>query len=599
MKIVNSKEFFNTMSFGLLAIRQTTLGIKKSLEQKTRADKKRQIQRSIDAKKLMDTQQKADKEKLLEQKKDDGADVSENPIKKTVGSFWQRLITAIGWVLVGWLTQYLPKFLKIVKDVTEKIKKIIKAVVDVVQAVVGTIKEVWDVLAQFGENMLKGDWLDSEGKLRAEFREMEMSLGNSIDTTRKSFRDIGDLIQNYGGKKDAKWQRPDRRNIILPANEQKPIVEDGKNIFDGSEVISEEKKEELNSAPIGPDFKSVYNLIAELNGRNYNSVGNSTVDDLTSKTIGEVMKMEGEVGRYGFAPARLKTNAERALLTEDDVFDEKNQDKMAHYALLAAGINENVTVEKFEEIIERVAKVDIPEAKVEEAWHRFMRTKPQGGADGKNNRALQFMTGRKPTETRVVGYVGSTGNSTGPHIHIQRFPPPRDFESDHINTDHPVLDHIFVGGKPLKSWEMTSPPMPDRWGRPHYGPDYGGYGINGQPIQFSDQITYGDNLYEENPTSGEGNNILFTFGGEQFTIFHLSAGPDPIDIKPQNKNIKTSSSLELPVKESDVVTVPIPSLNNGGMVASIPSGQMVELPESGSGSIDALTLLKNLNTHYT
>ena len=139
------------------------------------------------------------------------------------------------------------------------------------------------------------------------------------------------------------------------------------------------------------------------------------------------------------------------------------------------------------------------------------------------------------TQRPIVGRVGNTGKSTGPHVHIQRFPPPTSFEEGHITKDHPVIDHIFVGGKPLSDWDMTSPASPDRWGRPHYGPDFGGLGINNQPITFSDQITYDPRTLYQRSSGGEGNNILFEYNGEQFTIFHLNSGPEGDLAAPKRK----------------------------------------------------------------
>ena len=155
--------------------------------------------------------------------------------------------------------------------------------------------------------------------------------------------------------------------------------------------------------------------------------------------------------------------------------------------------------------------------------------KGQGGPDTKPN-----------TQRPIVGRVGNTGNSTGPHVHIQRFPPPSNYEQDHITKDHPVIDHIFVGGKSLGDWDFTSPASPDRWGRPHYGPDFGGLGINNQPITFSDQITYDPRTLYQRSSGGEGNNILFEYNGEQFTIFHLNSGPEG-DLAAPRKDVDLSS----------------------------------------------------------
>ena len=85
---------------------------------------------------------------------------------------------------------------------------------------------------------------------------------------------------------------------------------------------------------------------------------------------------------------------------------------------------------------------------------------------------------------------------------------------------------ILVGGKPLTDWTLTSPASPDRGGKPHYGPDFGGDGINNKPIQLTGGITYQSNTLYQESAGPEGNNILFEYNGEKFVIFHLNSGPE-------------------------------------------------------------------------
>ena len=149
---------------------------------------------------------------------------------------------------------------------------------------------------------------------------------------------------------------------------------------------------------------------------------------------------------------------------------------------------------------------------------------------------------------------------------------------------------------------MTSPAQPDRWGTPHYGPDFAGNGINGAPIQFSSAITYGDNLYQESG-GPEGNNILFTYGGEQFTIFHLMKGPEPKSITPK-PNIQSSKPSNTTVATTGgvkrkVITVPMPIINNTQAVPMPTGSGSVSMGSGSSSGRSVLNILRTLNSHYT
>ena len=140
-------------------------------------------------------------------------------------------------------------------------------------------------------------------------------------------------------------------------------------------------------------------------------------------------------------------------------------------------------------------------------------------------------TGSNPAFGRIVGYVGSTGASTGPHIHIET----GDGVSPYTDAGHAipteVLDNIMVDGKKLGSYTPNDVP---RW-RDH--PVYGGrkyhYGYDypirpGAPIQLQGGLQFVDYDSTQDPR-GFGNNIkIKDKNGNFYIIAHLSKGPDPV-----------------------------------------------------------------------
>ena len=135
---------------------------------------------------------------------------------------------------------------------------------------------------------------------------------------------------------------------------------------------------------------------------------------------------------------------------------------------------------------------------------------------------------------RIFGYVGSTGLSTGDHIHIETGDGYAPHDDAAKPIPHSVLDNIIVDGLPLHEYTMTSGvkwrehPVTGEW-RLHRGYDYPIRG--GAPIQLKGGLKYIN--FHDAGSSGYGKSIMIQDeNGNNYIIGHLSAGPDPASLQP-------------------------------------------------------------------
>ena len=116
----------------------------------------------------------------------------------------------------------------------------------------------------------------------------------------------------------------------------------------------------------------------------------------------------------------------------------------------------------------------------------------------------------------VVGRIGSTGESTGPHLHIETGD---GYSGKGGKLSESILNGVFIGGTPLKNMQQGDGLGA---GRNHKGFDF--------PAPSGTPITLGNGLkfveYDAGYNAGYGNSlIVLDANGNKYLLGHLSGGP--------------------------------------------------------------------------
>lgn len=195
--------------------------------------------------------------------------------------------------------------------------------------------------------------------------------------------------------------------------------------------------------------------------------------------------------------------------------------------------------------------------------------------------------------TTIVGRVGSSGHSTGPHIHIETGD---GYGGSHQPVPPHILDNVIVDGKPLSSYQMGDGIGA---GRNHGGYDYairGGAPITLQGGLQLDTSAQGSNGtgYDEGYNAGYGNSIVIRYNGKQYLIGHLRSGPEPDNKNggsggPHTMSLGPVSSAAPPVS-STIAGMPAP---NNDVVVHFPVDTLNILSVKKSGGDSYNTMVPN------
>ena len=202
---------------GILAIRETTQGIRKSLGKEVKRDKAASKKKQGFLRRMFARKKKADAEKMIEAKKKKnfmGKGVT--AVASAGKSFVERLFGAAGALLVGFLVVNLPKIIKEVEkivdwlksvkewvdDFVDKVKKVSDVIINTVKEWISNIKEMFgfeekkdEIEKQMEEGKkvaetLEKDWNADQEKIKKDIEDAKKEGERIVDGLPKSDQEV-------------------------------------------------------------------------------------------------------------------------------------------------------------------------------------------------------------------------------------------------------------------------------------------------------------------------------------------------------------------------------------------------------------------------
>ena len=267
--LIPTKEALDIVDFGLLAVRQTTQGIRKSLGKSVRADLTRNTRITTLENVIADNKKKNEQENKLE--------LLKQPMKNLTGgvrgamagtkSFFGGLLSAAGALLLGFLVEKLPEIIYYGQKIASIIKDTYDGAVQFIENIKNVFSEIVDIVNQGVENIKNFDFTDSEGKLQREIDELQSAIEKTKTDFNTTIDKVGTTIEEMRTKTGANEFNKIRAGMGLPpvsptevqgenATEQKPVVtqtpenvrskiNDLKKRLRSGEITDEEFQEEM------------------------------------------------------------------------------------------------------------------------------------------------------------------------------------------------------------------------------------------------------------------------------------------------------------------------------------------------------------------
>ena len=220
-KLIPAGEAFNILSFGVKAVQETTAGVKKSMQARVKQQKQIKKDQKIAAARLLNKQKKEDVEKKLESapKAAGKAASVAMSIKNSTGGMFNRIMTAVTSVIVGWMMDKLPKIFEWIEKAVKVIQPIVKAVTAVFTGIFNALDTIWSAADGFISKFRDGDIPKDVDKVGNEFKALEGDLADAKGQMDSDLEGTKDAINKFAKERGSKDVEDPEKTPIAKADE--------------------------------------------------------------------------------------------------------------------------------------------------------------------------------------------------------------------------------------------------------------------------------------------------------------------------------------------------------------------------------------------
>lgn len=276
MNLIPTREALDVVEFGILALLQTTDGIKKSLKKDNSEDKTRENKKKNLKFKVFNAAKKRESEKLIEAKqpaKFIGGGIR-GAINST-GSFFGGLLRAAGWLLLSFIVEKLPEIIATAEKVIKVVQEIYDGAKTTIENIGSTLKEFSEVAVALKDYILSfGLDEQKEKNLKKEFDDFTNQLDTtrtdydlSFDKIKESIEDLRNVgIDDVNKARKLIGREPVEEKPSGETKSERPEKEDLASVTDRIKVLREKLKSgEITKEDYKKQMQELAALLAELN----------------------------------------------------------------------------------------------------------------------------------------------------------------------------------------------------------------------------------------------------------------------------------------------------------------------------------------------